>query len=72
MSGNKALLDTNVIIFASKNLVDINAILESYDTFYVSIISFMEVYGHNFKDNNEKKLIDELFEIVWYDSTCFV
>jgi rRNA-processing protein FCF1 len=41
MSGNKALLDTNVIIFASKRQIDIPQLLSSYDFFYTSIISFM-------------------------------
>ncbi|MEN9611547.1 MAG: hypothetical protein RLZZ628_2361 [Bacteroidota bacterium] len=62
MSGNKALLDTNVIIFASKRQIDIPQLLSSYDFFYTSIISFMEVYGHLFTRQEEKDLVDELFE----------
>jgi predicted nucleic acid-binding protein len=62
MSGNKALLDTNVIIFASKHQIDIGKLLSSYDFFYTSIVSFMEVYGHTFARQEEKDLIDDLFE----------
>ena len=62
MSGTKALLDTNVIIFASKRQIDLPRLLSSYDFFYTSIISFMEVYGHAFTRQEEKDLVDELFE----------
>ena len=64
MSGNKALLDSNVIIFASKSQIDVEKLLEKYDDFYVSIITYMEVYGYEFDNLEEKELIDELFNIV--------
>lgn len=63
MSGNKrALLDTNVIIFASKQLIDFENLLQEYDEFYVSLITFMEVYGFAFTKQEEKELVDDLFE----------
>lgn len=62
MSGTKAILDTNVIVYASKKLINIESILESYDIFYAPIITLMEVYGYNFKNKEELKLIDTLFE----------
>ncbi|MES2766826.1 MAG: type II toxin-antitoxin system VapC family toxin [Bacteroidota bacterium] len=61
MSGNKVVLDTNVIIFASKQKIDIERLLSIYDEVYISIISFMEVYGYNFSEESEKGLIDEMF-----------
>ena len=61
MNGNRVILDTNVIIFASKHQIDIEQILNQYDEFYVSIITYMEVYGFNFENIKEKELIDELF-----------
>jgi len=62
MSGNKAVLDTNIIILASKQKIDTASLLEKYDDFYVSIITYMEVYGYDFEDSREKEFIDELFE----------
>jgi predicted nucleic acid-binding protein len=62
MSGNKALLDTNVIIFASKQHVNMEKLLSSYNEFYTSIVSFMEVYGFDFTQQAEKDLIDEMFD----------
>ena len=64
MNGNKALLDTNVIIFASKNQIDLKKLLSTYDNFYTSIISYIEVYGFEFTNQEEKDLVDELFEIL--------
>lgn len=62
MSGNKIILDTNVIIFASKQLIDIDKFIATYDSFFVSIITYMEVYSYEFSNSNEKFLIDELFK----------
>jgi rRNA-processing protein FCF1 len=42
MSGNKAILDTNVIILLSKKGIEIDDLLARYDDFYVSIITYME------------------------------
>jgi predicted nucleic acid-binding protein len=61
MSGSKVLLDSNVIILASKEALNIELLLGAYDEFYVSIITFMEVYGFEFANNNEEKLIDDIF-----------
>jgi predicted nucleic acid-binding protein len=62
MSGNKVVLDTNVIIFASKSKVDFSLLAKDYEKFYVSIITYMEVYGYNFENEDEKILIEELFK----------
>lgn len=70
MSGNKAIFDTNVIIFASKGLIDIEKLLDRYDRFYISIISYMEIYGYVFQDENERRKIDNIidnFEIIEVD-----
>ena len=64
MNGNKILLDTNVIIFASKQLINIDLFIANYDYYYVSIITFMEVYSYEFANSSEKSLIDALFESV--------
>ncbi len=61
MSGSKALLDSNVIIFASKEEVDVELLLSSYDEFHVSMITFMEVYGFEFANPDEEDLINDIF-----------
>ena len=62
MIGNNVILDTNVIIFASKQTIDIEQVLNQYDNFYVSIITYMEVYGYDFEKSEEKELTDNLFK----------
>jgi predicted nucleic acid-binding protein len=64
MSGTKALLDTNLIILLSKRGIDVDSLLASYDEFYVSIITYMETYGYEFNNSDEKDLIDAFFELV--------
>ena len=61
MSGNKALLDSNVIILASKSEVDVELLLLAYDEFHVSMITFMEVYSFEFSNSDEEDLINDLF-----------
>ncbi len=64
MNGNnRVLLDSNVVVFASKQQIDTNKLLSSYNEFYTSIINFMEVYGYEFENQEEKELIDTLFSI---------
>lgn len=67
MNGKKVLLDSNIIIYLSKDLLDIDEILIDYDEFFISIITFMEVLGYQFEDQDEEKLIIQLldqFEII--------
>ncbi len=61
MNGNNAILDSNIIIFASKKKIDVEKLLSRYDSFYVSIITYVEVYAFNFQDSSEKmRLIESL------------
>ena len=60
MNGTKVVLDTNVIILASKQQLDVELLLSRYDEFYVSIITYMEVYTYDFTDETEKALTDPM------------
>jgi predicted nucleic acid-binding protein len=60
MNGNKILLDSNVIISISKNKIDIDRLLNDFDIFIVSIITYMEVLGYEFKNVSERKIIEDL------------
>ncbi len=61
MSGSKALFDSNVIILASKGEIDVEPLLSFYDEFYVSMITFMEVYGFEVANPDEEDLINDIF-----------
>ena len=60
MNGNKVLFDSNIIIYASKGLIDIQKILNEYSEYFISIITYMEVLGYNFVNNEEKEVIEEI------------
>ena len=55
MSGNKAILDTNVIIFASKKQIDVEKLLNAYDSFCTSVITVC-IYGWIFEFENNVEL----------------
>jgi predicted nucleic acid-binding protein len=59
MSGNK-LLDTNILIYLSKNILFVEDVADKDDILHVSIITYMEALGHKFKNSKEKQLITAL------------
>ncbi len=61
MSGTKAILDSNAIIFASMGIVDAEKLLSGNDRYFASILTFIEVYAYDFTDSVEKEIIDEIF-----------
>lgn len=54
MNGTRGILDSNVIIFASKEKIDVEKLLSKYDEFYVSVITYIEVYAHDFQNSGER------------------
>ncbi len=64
MNGINSLLDSNAIIFASKQKLDTDELLLRYQNFFVSIITYIEVYAYEFTDRTEKDFIDEFFKIL--------
>ena len=63
MNGNRALIDSNIIILASKNELDFQGILSHYDEFYISIISYIEVLGFSFRNKREQGMIKRLLDL---------
>jgi len=61
MNGNKAILDSNLLIFLSKDLIDRQKLFSKYDEFCVSVITYMEVYAFEFLDSAQKNSLDETF-----------
>jgi len=49
MNGNRALLDSNIIIYLSKREVPLS-FLDQFDEHYISVITYMEVLGYQFRD----------------------
>jgi predicted nucleic acid-binding protein len=55
------VLDSNMVIYLSKGLVDLSD-LPSDDDYCVSIITYMEVMGYAFATEQEKRAVSLLFE----------
>ncbi len=62
MSGTSALLDSNALIYASKGLIDAEKLLSYSDNYFVSIITYIEVYAYEFSDPAEKDAVDRIFD----------
>ncbi len=61
MSGNNAVLDSNIIILASKQELNVDDLIIRYNRFYVSIITYMEVCGYKNMSEIEKAIIERFF-----------
>lgn len=61
MNGTKAILDSNAIIFASQEMIDVDDMLSRYDGFCASVITYVEVYAFDFQNSLEKDVTDEIF-----------
>jgi len=64
MNGNKGVLDSNVIIDASKGIISTQNIVNEYDYLYSSIISYVENKGYNYSDNEEKEIVTQILNSV--------
>ena len=62
MNGNSALLDSNIIIYLSKREVPLS-FLDQFNKHYISVITYMEVLGYQFRDSKEEEFIREMVEI---------
>ena len=57
--GNKALFDSNVIIYLSKREISLS-FLDQFDALFISVITYMEILGYPFSNPKEEKFIKEL------------
>ena len=53
-------LDSNTIIYLSKELIEIETIFRDDEEYAVSVITYMEVLGYDFDSNEEREFIEEL------------
>jgi predicted nucleic acid-binding protein len=62
MSGNKLLLDTNILIYLSKNEITLDSFAKSDDLISISVITYMEALGFPFQNKPEEEIIVALCE----------
>ena len=60
MNGHKVVVDSNIIIYLSKGILNFEDILAKYDYFYISIITYLEVMGYQFPNEEERETIKDL------------
>ena len=64
------LLDSNIIIYLSKERISIDEVFANDERYAVSVITYMEVLGYDFASHREEHFIKKLlnlFEIVYID-----
>jgi predicted nucleic acid-binding protein len=60
MSGNRLLLDTNILIYLSKKELNLEDFASKDDVLYISVITLMEAKGYLFSNKKEEAIIDAL------------
>ncbi|MCP5495453.1 MAG: type II toxin-antitoxin system VapC family toxin [Leptospiraceae bacterium] len=56
----KYLLDSNIIIYLSKETLPIEKVFQNSCEYFISIITFMEVLGHSFVSEVEEEKVKSL------------
>ena len=64
MSGK--LIDTNVLIYLSKKEIEFEKVFSPSDELFMSVITYMEVLGYRFTNNEEKHFIESLCKHIPY------
>lgn len=62
MTGKRALFDSNIVIYLSKRELALG-LIEQFDEISISVITYMEILGYNFVDQNEEQYIKELLSV---------
>lgn len=62
MNGKTAVFDSNIIIYLSRRELS-PAFIEDFDQISISIITYMEILGYRFNDQEEEKFIRELLSL---------
>jgi predicted nucleic acid-binding protein len=64
MSGNNVLLDSNVVIYASRGLIDVEKLLSPGRVYYASIVTYIEVHGYGAITQHEQSIVNEILNSV--------
>jgi len=54
------LLDSNTIVYLSKEIIGIDDVFDDNGEYGISVITYMEVLGYDFESRKEKEFIEEL------------
>jgi hypothetical protein len=67
MNGNnaaseRAVLDSNILIYRSNNRIDFPAVVAPYSEVYISVVAYMEVMGFNFETESDQQDLEKLLD----------
>ncbi|MBI9082067.1 MAG: type II toxin-antitoxin system VapC family toxin [Desulfobacterales bacterium] len=62
MNGDAVLFDSNVMIYLSKRELPLG-LVEKFDDIRISVVTYMEILGFNFRNSLEESLVKELVEL---------
>jgi len=62
VTGNRALFDSNIIIYLSKRELPFS-IVDQFDEIFISVITYMEILGFGFEDSKEEIFIKDLLSV---------
>jgi predicted nucleic acid-binding protein len=63
MNGNDSfLIDTNIIIYSTQDVLNINDFVKDEDDLYISSITYIETMGFQFQDKEEEEKVAMLCE----------
>jgi len=63
MSGDRLLIDTNIIIYLAQEKIKIDDFAKDSDDLYISSITYMEAVGFSFQDQEEEEKITSLCDV---------
>ena len=63
MNGNN-LLDTNILIYLSREELSLDQISEENSRLFISLITLMEAKGFAFQNSREEKIINDLCDVL--------
>jgi len=64
MNGNRLLLDSNICIYLSKKELIASEIISPIDLVSISIVTYMETLGFDFKEESEEKYLVNFFTML--------
>jgi len=59
---NNVVLDSDVLINYSKGELDLKDFFSTYENVFASVITYMEIFGFEFENKKEEKLLKDIME----------
>lgn len=57
-----AIFDSDILINYSKEEINLDIYFNSYEKINISVITYMEIFGYEFKNKNEENLLKSIME----------